>query len=135
MPALDWFLHVEGALHGKIAYIDELMSIRRIHERGIISKKPRLTKIDWNLDNLEVVEKQTKGRFKDRIDAKKIELLRLALDIALHSDRSRAKEVLKRIGSSGLDVLSTREKLKAQMVVYTPWLSRLFLKMKGGVSS
>ena len=43
MKYVDWPLHILNALHGKIGFIPEVMSIYRIHSRGAYSGESRIT--------------------------------------------------------------------------------------------
>lgn len=39
-PMGDWVLHLLNAQHGKIGYLDEVMAVYRVHEKGIWSMRP-----------------------------------------------------------------------------------------------
>jgi glycosyltransferase involved in cell wall biosynthesis len=39
-PMGDWVLHLLNAHHGKIGYLDDVMAVYRVHEKGIWSMRP-----------------------------------------------------------------------------------------------
>jgi glycosyltransferase involved in cell wall biosynthesis len=56
LPFGDWPLHILNAQHGKIGYIDEIMSVYRVHSNGLWSRldpNERLEKINFCLETIK----------------------------------------------------------------------------------
>jgi glycosyltransferase involved in cell wall biosynthesis len=55
LPFGDWPLHILNAQHGKIGYIDEMMSVYRVHSNGLWSRLnpvERMEKINYCLETI-----------------------------------------------------------------------------------
>ncbi|MEH2281869.1 MAG: glycosyltransferase [Nostoc sp.] len=52
----DWTFHILNAQHGKIGYIDEVMSAYRIHAKGVWSSKSRESQIKETIRMLDTIK-------------------------------------------------------------------------------
>lgn len=130
VPSLDWYLHVSGAMRGKISFIDEIMTIRRKHKGGMISMKRRLPKIYWTLETLSVLDKLTEWNYHSQIQNRMIELFKMAMDYAMTHDPKAIKEIQSKMDALDVPYSSARERIKAFVILYMPWLSRFILRLR-----
>jgi glycosyltransferase involved in cell wall biosynthesis len=62
MPLTDWPLHILNAEHGKIGYIDRVMSVYRIHSGGEHSKLNEIEKFDRRLQHYQQMNRNMNYR-------------------------------------------------------------------------
>jgi glycosyltransferase involved in cell wall biosynthesis len=71
LPYYDWVLHVCNAQRGKLAYIDEVMSVYRIHSRGAWHGKSMKDQVAEVIRILDHLDRYTGGRHEGLIRAHK----------------------------------------------------------------
>lgn len=74
-PLLDYTINVVLAERGPLAYIDEVMGVRRMHAGGMMSMQAGQYKIDFNLDLLPHLDALSGGRFGAQLAQRRKELL------------------------------------------------------------
>ncbi|HQU45222.1 MAG: hypothetical protein B7Z73_11980 [Planctomycetia bacterium 21-64-5] len=63
----DWTLHVLNARHGRIAYIDRVMAVYRLHWGGIWSPRPRRRTIEGLIATAELMKGSLSERQRRRL--------------------------------------------------------------------
>ena len=63
----DWTLHALNAQHGDIGYIDEVMSVYRLHGSGVWSTQTRATNLFETIRVLQALDKHFAYRYHRRI--------------------------------------------------------------------
>ena len=64
----DWVIHILNALHGKIGYIDEIMSVYVVHRGGVWSTKDSKSMLLSIVDLFEALDKHLGARYTRIID-------------------------------------------------------------------
>jgi glycosyltransferase involved in cell wall biosynthesis len=70
IPSPDWFFNALLAEHGRLGFIDEVWSVRRIHAGGVISLKPPEVKLQFNIDCVRMIDAYFRGRFRTQARAR-----------------------------------------------------------------
>jgi glycosyltransferase involved in cell wall biosynthesis len=65
----DWTLHVLNAQHGAIAYIDEVMSVYRLHDSGVWSTQTRATNLLETIRVLQALDQHLGPRYHRHIQS------------------------------------------------------------------
>jgi glycosyltransferase involved in cell wall biosynthesis len=63
----DWPLHLLMASHGKIAFLDEVMAVYRIHQGGLWGNKPKSETIPAVIGMYRLVDGHFSGRYHSQI--------------------------------------------------------------------
>ncbi len=71
LPAYDWILHVCNARRGKLAFLDEVMSVYRIHSHGAWQGKSMKDQVGDVLRTLDRLDRFTGGAHEGLIRADK----------------------------------------------------------------
>jgi glycosyltransferase involved in cell wall biosynthesis len=98
----DWPLHILNAQNGKVGYIDEVMSVYRIHHAGYWSKQDTIQNTLDEIAMFKALLKYLPKRYKGQIKAHLASLFyRLAGEYGSRGDKGRAViNVFKCIGAS-----------------------------------
>lgn len=87
----DWVVHVLLAQQGPLGLIDEPWAIRRVHAGGVMSMKPRATKLALNLQWVRRIHAYFRHPYGTQVRARRAYLHReLALELQRHHRPWRA---------------------------------------------
>lgn len=91
VPLGDWVLHILCARHGKIGYIDEAMSVWRIHKAGVWSGMSSIEGLEKEIERCNIVNVSLGFKY-DRIIRKQVSNLSydLAVEYVRRGDLPRA---------------------------------------------
>lgn len=79
----DWSLHILNSMYGKIGYIDETMSMYRVHSGGIFSELDEITKLKIQIDLLWKFNEILKNKYTKTILNR---IARITLNISMIYD-------------------------------------------------
>lgn len=71
----DWATSLLNAEHGPIGFVPGVMADYRIHDQGVWSQKEKAEQIAATFDFLSHVDHHFKGKYREQIDAHRIELV------------------------------------------------------------
>lgn len=80
---LDYTINVVLSMQGDLAYLDEVMGVRRVHAGGMLSMRSQQYKIKYNLGLLKDLNTLTDHRFSTQLTARKRQLLEEGMQAAL----------------------------------------------------
>lgn len=129
-PFLDYTINIVLAELGPLAYIDEVMGIRRMHAGGMMSLQAQQYKIDYNLGLLPHLDALSGRKHSARLAARRKELLDTGFQAAIGiRDLSAARARLKRMWKERTDAgYSLRELSRNFVISYLPalagWVAR-----------
>lgn len=111
---LDWPLHLLNAQHGSIGYLDEYMSVYRIHSGGVWNGESVSARIEHILTAYRAIDRHFAGRYHciigKRILKHSIDLARVSADL---DDFARAREVLDSLDSEFTAQNEYRKEIRA----------------------
>jgi len=134
MPTYDWPLHVLNAMHGKIGYLDEVLSAYRVHAGGIwsmnMSQYRTLEDIECMIRAFDRINLQLKYRYDTAITRCVRPLYYKAAENLYRSGRYReaaryAKEHLR-----GHPLRDRRRRRFMRRVILSGYLPRLYGLLK-----
>ncbi len=133
-PFLDYTINVVLAELGTLAYIDEIMGIRRMHAGGMMSMQAQQYKIDYNLGLLPHLDALTGGRFRARLAQRRKELLDTGFQVAIAAkDRDLVRARWERIWRERREAgYGPRELARNFVVTYLPGIAAVFARMRAG---
>lgn len=100
----DWVLHILNAVHGKIGYLPEPMSVYRIHAGGIFSSQCLSFKLTTILKMLTKVDHYLGGRYSREIDEHRLNTVRWLVG-QWENEQRLAKEAINRVAKLEADLL------------------------------
>ena len=131
-PLLDYTINVVLAEQGPLAYIDEVMGVRRMHAGGLMSMQAQQYKIDFNLDLLPHLDALSGGKYSARLAQRRKELLDTGFQSALGASdksmiRARLKRMWKERSAAGYPI---RELARNFTITYMPALAGWFAQKR-----
>ncbi len=131
-PFLDYTINIVLSELGPLAYIDEVMGIRRMHAGGMMSLQAQQYKIDYNLALLPHLDALSGGRHSGQLAQRRKELLDTGFQAAIGArdqsmTRARWKRMWKERESAGYSV---RELARNFTIAYMPALANWFAQKR-----
>jgi glycosyltransferase involved in cell wall biosynthesis len=78
----DWPLHILNAAHGNIGFQPEVMSVYRVHEKGVWSSLDHGTQMTALLRMLTAVDRHFEGKYTPHIEQCRINILQFSINQA-----------------------------------------------------
>jgi len=97
IPSPDWLLHIMMTQAGKLGFISEKWSVRRMHEGGAMSAAPRQDKLGMNIECLDVIDSYLGSRYEEIIKTQmSLYYYELAVGYAMRGDTANARGCAKK---------------------------------------
>ncbi len=124
---MDWPLHILNSQHGTIGYLDEYMSIYRVHQGGVWNRENIASRVEYIIKAYNVINIHFDFEFdniiKNRILKHTVDLVRVYTEIG---DITKAKNILKTIESDFPPRNEFRKDIKNLKIrLYWPFLHKL----------
>lgn len=131
-PFLDYTINIVLAEQGPLAYIDEVMGVRRMHAGGIMSLQAQQYKIDYNLDLLPHLDALSGRKHTARLAQRRKELLDTGFQAALGArDKSLIRVRWKRMWKERKAArYPVRELARNFTIAYLPALAGWFAQKR-----
>ncbi|MEH2352520.1 glycosyltransferase [Nostoc sp.] len=108
----DWTFHILNAQHGKIGYIDEVMSAYRIHSKGVWSGKSREYQIKETIRMLDTIKYDFNSQYQAIINTS-IKFYSQQLASVLKDEES--------INSSSVDLKEYLHLRNTNLIIFPDW--------------
>ncbi|MBA4107475.1 MAG: glycosyl transferase family 2 [Pirellula sp.] len=119
----DWPLHILNAAHGNIGFLPEVMSVYRVHDKGVWSSLDHGTQMEALYRMLTAVDRHFEGQYTNHIEQCRLNILHFSINQAkdAKSDKERLEKELATVQAS-LDEILHSISFKIVRETIRPWL-------------